>query len=66
MDYASFCSVIGCLQLRDVDDVSTHTRSGNKAAVCEALKFIAVDVGTLLLLASPVSTSGSGTVEGAV
>lgn len=66
MDYAGFGSVISCLQLRNVDDMSTHTRSSNKAAVCEALKFVAVNVGTLLLLASPVSTGGSGTVECAV
>lgn len=46
--------------------MSTHTRSSNKAAVCETLQFFAVNVGTLLLLASPVSTSGFGTVECAV
>ena len=66
MDYAGFGRIISCLQLRNVDDMSTHTRSGNKAAVCETLKFVAVNVGTLLLLASPVSTSGFGTVECAV
>lgn len=66
MDHTSFGRVVGSLQLRDVDDVATHGSSGNEATVGEILQLVAVQVGSLLLLASPVSSGVLGTVEGTV
>lgn len=66
MNDPSLGRVVGSLQLRDVNNVSTHARGCHEAAVSEALELVAIGVRSLLLLASPVSASGSCAIEGAV
>ena len=66
MDYSSFCAVIGRLQLWNIDDVATHTRSRDKASISVLFKCPAIDVRPLFLLPSPDSTGRSRTIEGAV
>lgn len=46
--------------------MTAHGGSCNEAAVGEVLQLVAVQVGTLLLLASPVSSSILGAVESAI
>lgn len=66
MDDACLGGIVRCLQLRDVDNVPTHAGCGNKAAIAVILQLLPVDVGSLLLLPSPVDARSSGTVERAV
>lgn len=46
----------------DVDDMTAHRGSGDKASVGEVLKLVARQIGTLLLLSSPVSSSGASAI----
>lgn len=58
--------VVGGLHLGEIDNMTTHRGRSNEAAVCEVCELVAVGIGTLLLLAAPVFSSGLGTVEGTV
>ena len=49
-----------------IDDSPTYARSSHEATVGEAVKFVAVGIGPLPLLASPVRRGGSSAVEDAV
>lgn len=66
VDDTSLGTVVGSLQLRDVDNMSAHAGGSHEATIGEALELLAVHIGTLLLLAPPVRSSGPGTVESAV
>ena len=66
MDDTSLGGVVCTLQLRDVDNVSTHTGSSNEATVGVVLQLLAGHGGHLLLLTSPMGTCSTSTVEGAV
>lgn len=58
--------VIRSLELRNVDNVTTHGGSSDKASVGEVLELVTVQVGTLLLLSSPVSSGSASAVPGSV
>lgn len=66
VDDTGFGPVVSSLQLRDIDNVTTHAGSGNEAAITIALKLPAIYIRTLLLLASPGLTSCPGAVENTV
>lgn len=66
MDDASLGSVVSRLQLGDIDNVSAHACCSNEAAIGIILKFLSIDISSLLFLPSPVDTSSSGTIERAV
>lgn len=66
MDDTRFGGVVGSLHLREVHNVPAHRRGSNEATVCEVLQLVSVDIGTLLLLASPNVGSRSGAVESSV
>ena len=66
MDDSGLGRVVSRLQLWNIDNVPAHTGCGNKAAICVVLQLVAMHVRSLIFLTSPVDTSGSGTVVGAV
>lgn len=66
VDDGGFGGVVGGLHLREIDNVSTHRSGGHKAPVGEVAKFVAVQVGSLLLLSPPVRRGGPGAVKGTV
>lgn len=56
--------IICCLQLRDIDNMPTHTGRSYKATLSERrVQRLAIDIRLLLLLSSPVRTCHSGTIE---
>ena len=59
-------SVVRSLELRYVDNVTAHGGSSDKTSVGEVLQLVTVQVGTLLLLSSPVGSSSASTVPGSV
>jgi len=66
MDNATLGSVIGSLHLGEVDNVTAHGSSSHETAVGEVVELVAVDVGSLLLLTTPVRCGGPGAIECAV
>jgi hypothetical protein len=58
--------VIRSLQLGNVDNMTAHGCSSDKAAVGEVFQLIAEQVSALVFLAAPVSGGGTGTVPGSV
>ena len=66
MNNACLSGIVCCLELGYVDNVPAHASCGNKATIAVVLQLLPIDVGSLLFLPSPVDTSSSGTVEGAV
>lgn len=66
MDDGNLGGVVGCLHLGEVDNVTAHRGSSDKASVCEVGELVAVGISALLLLAAPVVSGSLGTVEGTV
>ena len=66
VDDGGFSGVVGGLHLREIDDVSTHGSGSHEAAVGEVAKFVAIQIGSLLLLPSPVRSCSPGAVKGTV
>lgn len=66
MDDTSLGGVVCTLQLRDIDNVSTHTSGSNKATIAVVLQLLAGHGSHFLLLTSPMCTGSTGTVKGAV
>lgn len=66
MNNTTLGSVVRSLHLREIDNVTAHGSSGNEATVGEVSQLVAVDVGTLLLLTTPMRSGSPGTVECAV
>lgn len=66
MDNATLGSVIGSLHLGEVDDVTAHGSSSHETAVREVGELVTVDVGSLLLLTTPVRRGSPGAIECAV
>jgi hypothetical protein len=54
VDDSSLGAVVHSLQLRYVDDTGTHGSSGNETARGKVLEGLALQIGTLLLLAAEV------------
>lgn len=54
------------LQLRDIDDMTTHAGRRHEGSIGVVLQLLAMDVGALLLLAPPVSTGRTGAVKGPI
>ena len=59
-------SIVGSLKLRSVDNVTGHGSCSHERAIGEVLKFLAVDVGALKLLALPVFGDSTSREEGTV
>lgn len=66
MDDTTLGGVVSGLHLREVDNVTTHGGSSNEATVGEVGEGLSVEVGALLLLALPVTSSSLGAVESTV
>ena len=66
MNDSCFGCIVCCLQLWNVDDVSTHASCSNETAIGEVLELLAMHIGSFLLLTSPVCTGRLGAVVGAV
>lgn len=66
MPAACLGSVVGGLHLGEVDNVSAHGRGSDEAAIGEVGELVAIDVGALLLLSSPVGSGRAGAVEDAI
>ena len=66
MNDACLGGIVCSLQLRDVDNVSTHAGRSDEAAIREVFELLPIECGHLLLLASPMLASSPGTVEGRV
>jgi hypothetical protein len=58
--------IVRSLELGNVDDVTAHGGSGDKAPIGEVLEFVAEQVGALLLLSSPVGSSSTSAVPGGI
>lgn len=59
MNDTGFGGIVGCLQLRDIDDVARHGCGGDERAALEAFE-------PILFLLAPDGSAGPGAVEGAV
>lgn len=66
MDDTALGRVVSGLHLREVDNVTTHGGSSHEATIGEVGEGISIEVGTLLLLALPMGSSGLGAVKGTV
>jgi hypothetical protein len=66
MDDGRFRGIIGGLELRSVDNVAGHGSCSHERAIGEVLKFLAVDVGPLELLALPMFGYSTSREESAV
>lgn len=66
MDDTRFSGVVSSLQLRNVDNMARHGRSGNETAASIVLELLAVQVSALLTLASPNITASASAVENAI
>jgi hypothetical protein len=67
MNDSGFCSIVPGLKLRDIDDMTAHTRSSNEATFPECwLQLLAIDGSLLELLAPPMYTCHASTVECAI
>lgn len=62
MNYTSFCSIVCCLHLWNVDNMPAHRCRCNKAAIREVLQFVSIDIRPFFLLSSPDGCHGSSTV----
>lgn len=65
MNDSSLRSVVGSLQLRDIDNVAAHARRGNETAILE-IDLVAIDIGAFHSLSPPVKACRACTVECAV
>lgn len=66
MNNTSFRSIVCSLQLWNIDDVSTHTRSCYKASITETYQFLPINCSTLFLLSSPMLSGCTGAIECAI
>lgn len=67
MNNSRLRSIIRSLQLRDIDNMSTHTRSSDKTPLPKRrLQRLSIDSSLLLLLPSPMYSGNSRTVKRAV
>jgi hypothetical protein len=66
MDNARLGSVVGSLQLREVDNMPAHGSGSDEAAVCKVLELVSVEIHALLLLLAPIVSCIFGTVVCAI
>ena len=66
MDDGNLSSVVGCLHLGEVDNVTAHRGSSNEASICEVGELVTIGISALLFLAAPVISSSLGAIEGTV